>query len=693
MIESDSEHVSCNSFLHSSHAEVLTDAVKILVVSHDNSHHILARKALDKAICNGHQFFIFNCFNCDAARSVIETHPDLAIILFHTTPAHRIETIDIIKWQKRQHPDSATQIVVHQAPHDDISPIHGAHTFDADACITKKNLSIHSFETIIATSMRTYLKINQLNQIIAKQKEKEIELKKKEVILKDVIGTVRDILWETNANLSYIYVSRAVKEQTGMHRSDYINAHFTFNMTRKSLNDAWPVITKKIKSRQIFTNIDISRKTAKGETQYFLTSGNPVFDEKNQFQGYRGADINITALKATQFEKENLTRQLIQAQRLEAIGTLASGIAHDFNNILGGILGYAQLMQFEIKDNPTCMSYSRQIVTGCNRAKNLILQILDFSRQGKSPTMQKLANPIEIVNETVKLLKASFPSSIKLHASIDSRTGCIQAEPSQVHQAVMNLCTNARQAIESGIGTVTIEVNEILFNADHPIENLMVELPYGDYIKIAVSDTGKGIETDALDKIFNPYFTTKTKKDGTGLGLALVHGIVNRFKGAVTTATTPGKGSVFTLYFPKHCGIEKLTQPTPTSIVKGNARILFIDDEPVLVKLGQKMLTKLGYKAYSTASPVKALNLIKKTPEHFDLVITDMTMPDIHGTQLARKIKAINPNIPIVLATGLSNLNKSHHDSPQSLAAILPKPIEIKALSQTISQILSTGHA
>lgn len=433
----------------------------------------------------------------------------------------------------------------------------------------------------------------------------------------------------------------------------------------------------------------ISRQVGKNKMQYFLTSGNPIYDEEGKFQGYRGVDINITELKKAQYEKGNLTKQLRHSQRLEAVGTLAGGLAHDFNNILGGILGYAQLIQFELDKNDTAFSYAKHIVNGCDRAKNLIVQILDFSRLRKGISKSCITNPIAIVKETIKLLRASFPSSIKIHSDIDPKTGCIQADPSQIHQAVMNLCTNARQAIETGIGEVTVSVKEIVFSQYTPIKGLETDLAFGEYIRISVSDTGKGIENDTLDKIFNPYFTTQKKGDGTGLGLAVVHGIVTRFSGAITTETTPGQGTRFTLYFPKYYSKKKTKQKIKKGLVRGNACVLLIDDEPVLVKLGKQMLKKLGYKVVAITSPISALNLIKKNPKQFDLVITDMTMPDIHGTQLALKIKQINQDIPIILATGLNQLNNSDHPNPESIDAVMPKPIEIRTLSQTVSKVLS----
>lgn len=387
-------------------------------------------------------------------------------------------------------------------------------------------------------------------------------------------------------------------------------------------------------------------------------------------------------------EKEQLISQLGHAQRLEAMGTLAGGIAHDFNNILGGILGYAQLLQFELKNNQTGISYTNQIVSGCNRAKNLVLQILDFSRQRETISPPGLANPVEIVQKTINLLRASIPSSIKIHSEIAQDVGYILADPSQIHQAVMNLCTNARQAIENSMGQITIQVKKVCLDTKNHIRNPNLNIGFGDFIIISVQDTGKGIELDTLEKIFNPYFTTKDRGDGTGLGLSVVHGIVTRLNGTITTDTCPGKGTTFALYLPTHKEKEKKITKKNSPLIKGEASVLFVDDEPMLVELGKRMLEKLGYNVMATDSPLEALEYIQKEPDRFDIVITDLTMPDMHGTQLAAKIKLINHLIPIVLATGFTNLIQTQKANPSGIDAILPKPITMDSLSQTIHLLL-----
>ncbi|SLM27896.1 putative Histidine kinase [Desulfamplus magnetovallimortis] len=389
-------------------------------------------------------------------------------------------------------------------------------------------------------------------------------------------------------------------------------------------------------------------------------------------------------------EKEKLLFSLKEAQRLEALGTLAGGIAHDFNNILGSILGYAQLLQMDISENEKGMRYTQQIINGCNRAKNLTLQILEFSRQKESDNASKI--PIlasAMVKEKVKLLQASIPSSMKIRTQIQKDTGYILASPTQIHQVIMNLSTNALQAMkEENQGTLTIGMENITLTPLNAEEFVELDLPHGEYVTIFVEDDGKGMMPGTKDKVFDPYFTTKTGGDGTGLGLSVVHGIIKRCKGGIKVDSTPDKGTRITLYFPKHIRENKQKTSDTLLIQQGEGKVLFVDDEQMLVDLGKMMLEKLGYQAVALKSPQNALEIIKKNPKGFDIVITDLTMPDIQGTQLAEKIKSISPTLPVVLITGFSDITTAEKVNSEFIDAVLSKPLSINALALILQKFI-----
>ncbi len=661
---------------------------KILIVDDEPAVHDVTCLTLKDYQFKHKPLAFLHAYSVQEAKRVLLNNKDVVIILLDIILETQTSGLDLIHWIRKKMGNTISQIIIRTGNPNDYADQNLIESYDINDYVVKTDVTSQRLRTLIAASIKTFIDKTELQTELNRRKQIERSLKENQIILKDVIANIGDILWEIDSDMTYVYISKKVETITGFPRSDFKTKQFSGTMTSETLKDTWPDIQEMIRRRKAFSNIEISRKTKAGDVQYFLTSGNPVFKEDGIFKGYRGADNDITQLKHAEFEKDKLIGQLRNAQRLEAMGTLAGGIAHDFNNILGAILGYAQLLQFELKDNQNCLSHTKQIVTGCNRAKNLIYQILDFSRQRESVTPDTITNPKQIIEETLKLLHASFPSSIKINADIDKNAGCIQADPSQIHQAVMNLCTNARQAIVDGIGQINIKLTETVFSSDGPVDLINSDLPLGEYICICVEDTGQGIESEHLDKIFNPYFTTKNRGDGTGLGLSVVHGIVTRFNGAITTKTKPGKGSIFKLFFPKYLKADKRKKAKEASLVKGEARVMFIDDEPMLVDLGKMMLEKLGYKVVAMKSPVTALRMIEKDPENFDLVVTDMTMPDMHGTKLAIEIKKVNNQIPIVLATGFSNLIQAKEATPHCIDAILPKPIAINTLARTIHQLL-----
>ncbi len=660
------------------------DTWKILIIDDEPSVHDITSIILKSFRFKNKSLTLLHAFSTNEAKLILKQNENIALILLDIILETKTAGLELIHWIRKELKNNISQIVIRTGDPEHFSEQNTIEEYDVNDYILKTDVTSQRLITLVSGSIRSFIDKFKLQNELIIRKQFELSLKEKETLLKDIVTNIGDILWEVNIKVNYIYISRKAEELTGYSKTTIKNKHFTFSMTSESKNNGWLGIQNAIKRENKFSNIEITRKAKNGSIQYYLCSGNPVYDKSNHFIGYRGADINITNLKNSEIEKEKLLFQLRHAQRLEAIGTLAGGIAHDFNNILGGILGYAQLLQFELKKNETCLGFTKQIVTGCNRAKNLIFQILDFSRQSKNISPQRITNPIEIINETLKLLRASFPSSIKIHSEIDKNIGCIKADPSQIHQSIMNLCTNARQAIEDDMGTIQIKVKEIGYSDNEAIDNLKTDLPFGDYIQISVEDSGKGIELDTLEKIFNPYFTTKNRGDGTGLGLSVVHGIVTRFNGAITIKSQPGEGTIFTLYFPKHIKKRERGKNLPLTPINGEACVLFIDDEPVLVELGKMMLEKLGYKVVTANSPKTALKIFKKDPKKFDIVITDMTMPEMHGTQLAIELKKLNKDLPIILATGFSNLAQSKKAMPSVIDAVLPKPIEINTLSQTL---------
>jgi PAS domain S-box-containing protein len=403
-----------------------------------------------------------------------------------------------------------------------------------------------------------------------------------------------------------------------------------------------------------------------------------------------GVMKDITLQKLAAQEALKMEAHLRQAQKMEAIGTLAGGIAHDFNNLLGAIMGNAELMSLADDLQPAQGQGLNQILGASRRAKQLVHQILAFSRRSES---QKLVvNLKPIIKETMDFLRASLPTTIELKSDVKSDVGTIIADPTQMQQVLMNLCTNAWHAMEQTGGVLKIQLADTLITAEEA--RLNPEVPAGGYVQLSVSDTGHGIGAEILEEIFNPYFTTKPKGKGTGLGLSVVDGIVKSHGGMIKVYSEVGRGTTIHVFLPRADDVDKLAanddrKPLP----KGTERVLFVDDEVLLVDMGRQMLGRLGYQVETRTSPVEALEAFRANPQKFDLIITDLTMPQFTGLDVAKKIREIRPDIPIILCTGFSDMANEQKARALGIRAFLLKPVSMKDIADTIRKVLDERPA
>jgi PAS domain S-box-containing protein len=395
--------------------------------------------------------------------------------------------------------------------------------------------------------------------------------------------------------------------------------------------------------------------------------------------------IDITEKKAAEEEKKKLQAQLQQAQKMEAIGTLAGGIAHDFNNILGAVLGYAEMARDDCATGSLVAQDLDQVIKAGLRAKDLVKQILAFSRQAESEAIP--LQPAVIIRETLKMLRSSLPSTISIEQNLAGDTGLILADPTQIHQIIMNLCTNAFHAMEESGGTLSLTLERHTLDrsdlAGHP------QARAGDFIHLAIGDTGKGINPEIRNKIFDPFFTTKEVGKGTGMGLSIVDGIVKSYGGFVSCDSRVGEGSVFHISLPALTDAAALPEEQVVEIIPvGSEHILFIDDEEMLSEMGQNMLQRLGYRVTVRRSSLEALTAFQNQPEAYDLVITDQTMPGMTGIDLARRMLQIRPEMPIILCTGYSSQISEDKAKSAGIRGFALKPLAKKDLAVLIRKVL-----
>ncbi len=399
-----------------------------------------------------------------------------------------------------------------------------------------------------------------------------------------------------------------------------------------------------------------------------------------------GTTQDITERKEIEIEQRTLRTQLTQAQKLEAIGTMASGIAHDFNNILGAISGYTELAIMKSQENSEIVELLNQVLGAGKRAGDLVQQILTFSRKEKLHRQPVIL--ADIVVESLKLLRATIPTNIDLQAQVRAPESKIMADPTQIHQVVLNLCTNAHHAMElQQAGILNVEVADTELGGK---EAAARNLAAGSYVKLTVSDTGSGISPEHLERIFDPFFTTKDQGKGTGMGLSVVHGIVKSCEGGIFAHSKMGEGSTFTLYFPKLSDAVPTTssESTAPSMPQGNARILFVDDEPTLVELGQLILTHLGYQVTAVSSSLEALEILQEQPEDFDLLITDQSMPKMTGCQLAKEAIAIRADLPIILCSGYGSLMTPEEAKILGIRQFIRKPYDTAVIATAVQETL-----
>ena len=430
---------------------------------------------------------------------------------------------------------------------------------------------------------------------------------------------------------------------------------------------------------------DLRMKMKSGDWKWVSLRGRTIEkDEKGRALQVVGTLTDITERKMAEKERKAMQAQLQQAQKMETIGTLAGGIAHDFNNILAAILGYAEMARENSQAGSIAAKDIDQVIKASHRAKELVKQILAFSRQDETERIP--LQPSLLIKEASKMLRSSLPATIDINLNIGQDSGFVMADPTQIHQILMNLCTNSYHAMEEAGGTLSIALKR-----ESPIWDDLVSAPHlqsGNFLRLSISDTGTGIAPEIQEKIFEPYFTTKPIGKGTGMGLSIIHGIVKSYGGLVSCYSQPGKGTCFHVYLPaiEEAAMSEKNQDGRIQI--GNEHILFVDDENIIADMGKSMLESLGYQVTTRTNSLEALTTFQNQPEDFDLVITDQTMPDMTGGDLARHMLKVRAGIPIILCTGYSSQISEEKARSYGIRGFALKPLTKKDLANLIRKIL-----
>jgi len=479
----------------------------------------------------------------------------------------------------------------------------------------------------------------------------------------------------TDPNGHIEYVNPSFEQITGYSRREVVGKNPRLLKSGKMEEYQYKLLWDTISAGKVWRGKMINRKK---DGTFFTEEQTiaPVKDTHGKISHYVSVKRDITH----QNQLKNIVRQ---TQKMQAIGTLAGGIAHDFNNILTAILGFAELSALQCEDNEILKNNLSEIITASERAGQLIKQILTFSRQTEK-NISSLRIDL-IIKEALRLLRASLPTNIELSIDIRSKE-MVRADPTQIHQVVMNLCMNAFQALEKENGWIRVTLDSRKVSPQEGVE--LGNLPAGEYVLLKVEDNGRGIAREHINRIFEPYFTTKEKNEGTGLGLSVVHGIVSDHRGAIEVNSIPGKGSCFTVYLPPARTVDSDQVFANRELKKGEGRILLVDDEQQIVDYEVQVLEKAGYVTYSTTSSKKALDLFTGRKQKVDLIITDMAMPEMTGLQLFEEIRKNSKEIPVILCSGYSEHVSAHSSAKLGLDGYLAKPFTAEQLVDEVYRIL-----
>ena len=507
---------------------------------------------------------------------------------------------------------------------------------------------------------------------LSERKDQNRALLEEKNKLESLLATLADGITVQTPDFKILYQNKAHADKQGVHTGEYCYQAYQHRTT----------ICDGCLLAQSFADGEVHRRetTAPSENGviHLEVTASPMKDADGNIIAGIESVRDITAQK-------KLEKQLRQAQKMEAMGTLAGGIAHDFNNMLAPILGYSELALTRLSPSDPLAADLQQIAKAAERAKDLVQQILAFSR--RAPQEKKPFQPHLVVKEALKLLRASLPSTIEIREEISADGGAILADPTQIHQIIMNLCTNAYHAMRETGGVLGVSLaNVTIADANRAPGS---ELAPGNYMLLEVSDTGCGMDQKTLSHIFEPYFTTKTKGEGTGLGLSVVHGIVESYQGHISVYSEPGKGTSFHVYLPRLAETPSFAAAVCSEIIPlGTERLLVVDDEEMISMMLQLILQSLGYQVTLSSDSLEALALITQNPMAFDLLITDMTMPRLTGFELAQKALRLRPDLPIILCTGFNELINKEQALALGIRAYLLKPVSVRELGQAVRNVL-----
>jgi len=530
----------------------------------------------------------------------------------------------------------------------------------------------------IATIVISRLEVRRKTKDLQKVNK---ELKKSEEKYKDLINSSPDMRYRTDTEGRIIFISPAVQKISGYTVEELIGMKMEeLYVNREERKNVLSLLQK----NGFVIEHEAQLKRKDGSVLWASTNAHFFKDNDGHILGVEGVSRDVTERKQVEEEKFKLIAQLQQSQKMESIGTLAGGIAHEFNNMLAIIIGNNELIMEELPQGSLARESTEEIRIAGIRAREVVKQLLTFSRQDDA--VKKVMDFTSVVQESMKLIRSSTPANIKIEQNLSADTYPIKGNNTQINQLLINICNNAADALPEKGGIITIELLNETIDLQQ-IEHQTKIIP-GQYVKLIVSDNGIGMDTEILERVFEPYFTTKNIGEGTGIGMAVAHGIIERHGGAIIVDSKPGRGTTITILLPAHEGLFEQETDERDIIPVGDECILYVDDEPSIAILGKRLLESLGYTTDSTTDPEKALDMMRNDPNKFDLLITDMAMPNMTGDQLVIETLKIRQNMPTIICTGYSAKISEKDATDIGVRSYIMKPINKSELAKTVRKVL-----
>jgi len=671
---------------------------KVIIADDDESVHDITRLVLKKFRFMGKGLDIKSAYSASETKQILNENPDTAVIFLDVVMETDRAGLGLVRFIREDMKNSIIQIMLRTGQLIETSDYRIIEKYEINDFKQKSELTADKLFTSLMSLLRGYnfaRSYDELNKTLEEKNTRiramNTELFESRENIKLKAETLRKYFDTGFVGIASITVERQLIDlnsslcrMLGYDRAELINRDLADFVYDEDINNSYEKMNSVIFGKRDGYHSDKRFVRKDGKILQTIVSVESVRKDSGDVQFLIVHVMDITERKRMEDEKNRIHAQLRQSQKMEAVGTLAGGIAHDFNNILSAIIGFSELSVKELERNNTAAGYMRQVLQAGNRAKGLVRQILAFSRpegNGYKPVKAGL-----IINEVLELLKASIRPSVDIVRSETAENDFIMGDATQLHQVMVNLCTNAARSMEENGGILGISIDDAKYDFSLFMDN--TELDPSKYLVLSVSDSGYGIPDDIIDRIFDPFFTTKKHGEGTGLGLSVTHGIVQAHGGMITVESTVGQGTVFRIFLPRtESRIDCCKEDASVPAGKGET-VFFVDDEHFMVEIAENMLEDLGYRIHAFTDSRAALARFVENPQSYDIIVTDNRMPGISGKVLAAEIKKIRPDIPVIMCTGYSSSVNRDNCLEMGIDSIIYKPFAKLDLAVEISSLL-----